>query len=458
MEYAFGSWRLRPVVGQDYTFTSVNPRPAQPDDIDGRLKVASFNVLNYFADVDTTSSNDVGSCGPDGTDDCRGADSEAERVRQLDKIVAALSTIRADVFGLIEIQNDSGKATQQIVDALNAKVGAGTYDFIKTGVIGTDAIKQAFLYNTKTVEPVGAFDLLTTADDPRFVDTRNRPSLIQTFDEVLTGERLTVSVNHLKSKGSGCGAGDDSPADGSGNCDRTRTQAAQALVDHLAKDPTGSGDPDFLIIGDLNSYAKERPISTIEGAGYTNLLRQFEGADSYGYLFDGLLGDLDHALASETLLPQVKGAGGWDINADENPLFDYNDTVRDVGEAVFERESTARPLYEADPYRSSDHDPAIVGMDLTSPNRAPVARITGPTTVRVGRTIELSAATSSDPNRLDVLSYAWDLDGDGEFDDATGATAVFRGVRGPGAHPVAVQVSDGSLTAVARTTVTVTVK
>ena len=458
MEYSFGAWKLRPVAGADYTFTRANPRPTSPDDVGGRLKVASFNVLNYFATIDETSSNDTGPCSPSGTQDCRGADSVAERERQVAKIVAALSTIEADIFGLIEIQNDDGAATQQIVDALNAEVGAGTYDYIRTGVIGTDAIKQAFLYNTRTVEPVGAFDLLTTADDPRFVDTRNRPSLIQTFDEVLTGERLTVSVNHLKSKGSGCGTGDDSPADGSGNCDRTRTNAAQALVDHLATDPTGSGDPDFLIIGDLNSYAQERPIAALEGAGYTNLLQQFEGEDSYGYLFDGLLGDLDHALASASLLPQVTGAGGWDINADESPLFDYNDTVRDAGEAAFERESSALPLYEPNAYRSSDHDPAIVGLALRSPNRAPVARITGPTTVRVGRTIQLDAGTSSDPDRLDVLSYAWDLDGDGAFDDATGRTASFKGIRGPGPKSVAVQVSDGTLTAVARTTVTVTVK
>jgi hypothetical protein len=459
MEYSFGAWKLRPVAGQDYAFTRTNPRPASPDEVGGRLQVASFNVLNYFATIDQTESDDRGACGPSGTLDCRGADSEVERERQLAKIAAALSTIRADVFGLIEIQNDAGTATQQIVDALNARVGAGTYDFVRTGVVGTDAIKQAFVYDTTTVRPVGAFDTLTTADDPRFVDTRNRPSLIQTFEELSTGERLTVSVNHLKSKGSDCGPGDDAVADGSGNCDGTRTNAAQALVDHLATDPTGSGDPDFLIIGDLNSYARERPITTIEGAGYTNLLRQFEGDQSYGYLFDGLLGDLDHALASASLLPQVTGAGGWDINADEVPLFDYNDTVRDAGEEQpFERESGARPLYEADPYRSSDHDPAIVGLALRSPNAAPVARITGPKTVRVGRTITLDASTSSDPNRLDTLSYAWDLDGDGQFDDATGATAAFKGIRGPGPKSVAVQVSDGTLTAVARTTVTVTVK
>jgi predicted extracellular nuclease len=456
LEYSFDSWRLRPVAGADYTFSSVNPRPAGPDAVGGRLQVASFNVLNYFAAVDTTSSNNTGTCGPAGTADCRGADSQAERVRQLDKIVAALAMIRADIFGLIEIQNDSGRATQQIVDALNARVGAGTYAYLDTGVIGTDAIKQAFVYDTTSIAPVGDFDLLTTADDPRFLDTRNRPSLIQTFEEVLTGERLTVSVNHFKSKGSGCGTGDDSRLDGSGSCDSTRTAAAQALVDHLAADPTGSGDPDFLVIGDLNSYAQERPITTIEGAGYTNLLRQFEGEDSYGYLFDGLLGDLDHALASASLLPQVTGAGGWDINADENPLFDYDDGVRDTGEAAFERKSDALPLYEASPYRSSDHDPAIVGLALASPNRAPVADIGGPYCVRVGRTVVLAAGRSRDPDRLDGLSYAWDLDGDGQFDDARGATVTYRGTRGPFPREVAVEVTDGVLSSVAHATVVVT--
>jgi hypothetical protein len=132
--------------------------------------------------------------------------------------------------------------------------------------------------------------------------------------------------------------------------------------------------------------------------------------------------------------------------------------VRDAGEAAFERKSSARPLFAPDAYRSSDHDPAIVGLSLSSPNRAPVARITGPRTVRVGRTIVLDARASSDPDRLDVLSYAWDLDGDGRFDDATGPTARFKGVRGPGPKAVAVRVSDGRLTSIARMTVTVTVR
>ena len=84
---------------------------------------------------------------------------------------------------------------------------------------------------------------------------------------------LTVAVNHLKSKGSSCASiGDPDTGDGQGNCNLTRTKAAQALVDWLATDPTGSGDPDFLIIGDLNAYAMEDPITAIKAAGYTDLI------------------------------------------------------------------------------------------------------------------------------------------------------------------------------------------
>ena len=137
------AWRVRPIQGLEYEFTPANPAPAAPDAVGGDLRVASYNVLNYFATVDTTSSNDVGICGPSGMLDCRGADSEAERVRQLDKIAAGLTALDPDVAGLIEIQNDEGQATEQIVDALNARTAPGTYAAIDTGFIGTDAIKVA---------------------------------------------------------------------------------------------------------------------------------------------------------------------------------------------------------------------------------------------------------------------------------------------------------------------------
>jgi hypothetical protein len=84
-------------------------------------------------------------------------------------------------------------------------------------------------------------------------------------------------------------------------------------------------------------------------------------------VFDGQLGYLDTALANQTLLPQVTGTTAWHINADEVPLFDYNDEFRTADEADFERESNARPLYRDDPLRSSDHDPVIVGLSLGDP-------------------------------------------------------------------------------------------
>ena len=170
---------------------------------------------------------------------------------------------------------------------LNGMLGAGTYDTIDTGTIGTDAIKVGLIYKPDEVTPVGAFQILDSTDDPRFIDTKSRPVLAQTFEVNETGARFTVAVNHLKSKGSDCNdVGDPDAGDGQGNCNGTRTNAAQALVDWLATDPTGSGDPDFLIMGDLNSYAQEDPIDALKAGAddtagtsddYTNLISPVPG-------------------------------------------------------------------------------------------------------------------------------------------------------------------------------------
>jgi uncharacterized protein len=353
------AWRIRPVTEVfEYVFTPDNPRPAVPD-VGGSLKVASFNVLNYFLTIDTTASNDVGTCGPSGTMDCRGADSAQELERQRTKLLAALLAIDADVFGFMEMENTPG--VEPLADIV---AGLPGYDYIDTGAIGTDAIRVGIIYKGSTVVPVGDYAILDGTVDPRFNDGRNRPALAQSFEEIGTGARFTVVVNHLKSKGSGCGPGDDDTTTGQGNCNLTRTLAAQAMADWLATDPTGSGDADVLIIGDLNSYAKEDPIVALENAGYSNLVSLFGGPSAYSYVFDGQLGYLDHALSSPTLTPQVTGVAEWHINADEVPLFDYNDDVRDAGEATFEEESDVFPLYEANEFRTSDHDPVIIGLNL----------------------------------------------------------------------------------------------
>jgi hypothetical protein len=275
-----------------------------------------------------------------------------------------------DIIGLNELENTAGvdplgDPTNGIVAGLNSALGAGTYDYINTGTIGTDAIRVGMIYKPGKVTPVGPFKVLTTAVDPRFLDTKNRPALAQTFEEVATGARFTLVVNHLKSKGSDCNdVGDPDTGDGQGNCKVTRTKAAQALVDWLATDPTGSGDPDFLIMGDLNSYAKEDPIDAIRagaddtagtGDDYTNLIAQYQGAYAYSYVFDGQSGYLDHALANANLAPQVTGAADWHINADEPDLLDYDTSFKPPAQDA---------IYEPNAYRSSDHDPVVVGLNL----------------------------------------------------------------------------------------------
>lgn len=367
LNWSFGNWRVQPIEGANYSFEPASDPIPTLDEVGGDVRVASFNVLNYFTTIDETSSSSSGPCGPSGTLDCRGADSLAELDQQRAKTVAAISALDADVVGLIEIQNDEGASVDDLVAALNAAAAPGTYAAIDTGTIGTDAIKVALIYQPAVVTPAGAFAVLDSSVDSAFIDTKNRPALIQTFDEVATGERFTVAVNHLKSKGSSCDdVGDPGLGDGQANCNLTRTAAATALATYLGTDPTGSGDPDVMIIGDLNAYRNEDPITALEDVGYTDLIEQFEGDEAYSFVFDSQLGYLDHALANDPLTAQVTGVATWAINADEIPLFDYNDDIGDAGERSFERESGVLELDAADALRSSDHDPVVVGLDLSS--------------------------------------------------------------------------------------------
>ncbi|MCA9875940.1 MAG: ExeM/NucH family extracellular endonuclease, partial [Anaerolineales bacterium] len=361
MDYAFGLYRIQPTQGADYT--PLNPRDT-PSAVGGSLKVVSANVLNYFTTIDTGASI----CGPAQNQECRGADNQEEFDRQRAKIIAALSEINADVAGLIEIENTNSAAVADLVAGLNDALGAGTYAYIDTGTIGTDAIRVALIYKPASVTPLGSYAILDSSVDARFLDTKNRPALAQSFMQNSDGAVFTVAVNHLKSKGSDCNdVGDPDLNDGAGNCNLTRLAAAQALVDWLASDPTGSGDPDFLIIGDLNSYAKEDPIDAILAGSddtpgtsddYVNLVALFGGAEAYSYVFDGKLGYLDYALASSSLAAQVTGTTEWHNNADEPDILDYDTSFKQPAQAA---------LYEPNAYRAADHDPVIVGLELNGP-------------------------------------------------------------------------------------------
>jgi predicted extracellular nuclease len=366
------TWRIRPTAATPVTFTVANPRPATPPAVGGAIKAVSMNLLNYFTTIDTTASTSSGPCGPSMTDDCRGADSVAELNRQRERAAVVICGLNADVLGLMELENTTASGTiTDLLGAVNALCGgANDYDFVDTGgTLSTDAIRVALIYRSGTLSPVG----------PPIVDldpVHNRPPTAQTFDvsdpaNPAFGERFTVIANHFKSKG--CpGTGPDADAgDGAGCFNGARTDQANRLLTWTNGTVVpAAGDPDVLLLGDFNSYAEEDPITTLEAGGFVDLESALLGPDAYSYLFDGQLGHLDYAFASASLASQIAGAGAWHINADEVPLFDYNDEVFDSpGEANFEEKPDGSALVPsrvvfqpASPVRASDHDPVLVGL------------------------------------------------------------------------------------------------
>jgi uncharacterized protein len=361
------AYRVRPVtaLAGAFDFEPANPRPTAREDVGGDVQVGAMNLLNLF-NTFTGCTSGIGG----GTTDCRGANNAVEFERQVAKTVAAVKKVDADVLGINEIENDGYGPTssiQDLVTRLNAATAPGTYAFIdadagtgQVNALGNDAIKVGMLYKPALVTPIGHTAALNTVafvngGDPA---PRARPSLAQAFRVNATGGTFVADVNHFKSKGSACSAPD--AGDGQGNCNAVRTRSAQELATWLASDPTGTGEADALILGDLNSYAKEDPIRTLETAGFTNLVNRFVGGDAYSYVFDGQWGYLDHALGSAGIVSQVTDVTEYHINADEPSVLDYNTEFKSPGQVA--------GLYAPDEFRVSDHDPIIVGL---KPNSAP---------------------------------------------------------------------------------------
>ncbi|MCW2535814.1 MAG: hypothetical protein JWQ26_1513 [Modestobacter sp.] len=337
LTYGFGSWLLEPADGtaDGTTFTATNPRPATPPTVGGDLRVADFNVLNYFVDFPSQFGNDA-----------RGATNPAELAQQQTKIVHALAALDADVLSLHEIENSAVltpdtpyRAVETLLAALAAETGH-TWAHVQAHE-DSDVITNAMVYRPDVVTPVGGPSV--PADLSAFDNARS--PIAQTFDA--SGEVVTVIANHLKSKGSACGPGsDDTSAGGAGNCNGDRVAQARALAAFADQVAEQAGDPDVLLTGDFNSYRFEDPIDVVAAAGYTDMAPVL-APDEYSYVFGGGSGSLDHVFASPSLRPKLTGLGVWDINAVESFAYEYDGY---------------EPLYAGYPYRASDHNPTLVGI------------------------------------------------------------------------------------------------
>lgn len=374
VDYRNNAWKLSPTAplaaGAPAPATFEDDRTAAPEGLgDADVTVASFNVLNYF----TTLGAEGASCVayPDRSGDpvtvkegCaqRGAWDPDDLQRQQDKIVAAVNALDADVVGLMEIENSAvvdgvpDEALATLVDALNAAAGAGTWAYVPSSAElpaadQQDTITNALIYRPAAVETVGDPRALGTqsGDDQAFGNARE--PIGQAFAPVGGGEELFVVVNHLKSKSSaGPWPGDADAGDGQGASNESRVRQAEALRDWV---PTVQGDAEAVaLVGDFNAYTQEDPLQVLYGAGYTDAATALGTAGEYSYLYQGLSGSLDHVLLNEAALERATGADIWGINAGESVALEYS-----------RYNSHGTLFYAPDAYRSSDHDPVLVGFD-----------------------------------------------------------------------------------------------
>lgn len=358
-----GLYRLQPT--EPPVFAIANPRSPSPPAVGGNLRLGSMNVLNFFTtftDGSTASGQTGQGCSLGGSvsaSNCRGANSLTEFLRQRAKIVNAILGLNADAVGLMEMQNNGDTAVQNLVDALNAAAGPGTYAVVpapKQGT-GTDAIRVAMIYKPGRLSLVNA-----SVSDPSSIN--NRPPLAQAF-AALNGERFTLLVNHLKSKSSCPTVGDADYAgnfdagDGQGCWNAQRVAQASQLRSFVAQVQASNASKDVLLVGDFNAYAQEDPIYNLTSSGYVDQSGRFETL-GYSYVFDGTAGRLDHAIGTPSLSAKVTGAAHWHIDADEGLQQDYNLEFKQPACAT----CAPDPFDGSVPYRASDHDPVLVGLSL----------------------------------------------------------------------------------------------
>jgi predicted extracellular nuclease len=320
-------------------------RPQRPSLGEPAVSVACFNVLNYFSSID------------DGRNDARGADSEAERERQEAKLTAAILAMQAGVIGLMELENNLD-AEARLVASLNRALGeerfaaCGLPAGFRSAPGGSDAIRVGIIYRSDRLSTVGNVEVIA---DEAFREAR--APLVQAFTTAESEQPFTVVVNHWKSKGGADEADADNKdrGDGQGAYNATRRDQAEAICRYVDAVQKREADARVLVIGDFNAYSQEDPLDTLRAGGLVDLRERQAGTDpettaDYSFVYYGQCGSLDHAFGTESMAADVTGIATWHINADELRAFDYN------------QEYNPEPLYEASPFRSSDHDPVLIGI------------------------------------------------------------------------------------------------
>ena len=332
LSFVSGDWRgnTRAEMEKGYDLEAINSRGEH------NLLICYMNLEYYLVDNFGTGY---------------GPDSSTDHQKQRTKTSQALAKINADIYALVEIQTGQGALAELAAD-LTKNTGRN-FAYINDGSVTDGSFtKSGYIYCTDKVTPHGNMQHNDT-----YVENRKK---VQGFTEKASGEQFILSVNHFKAKsGSGSGANKDQ-GDGQGSYNAARVQEAKSILSNYSSYTSTFGDEDFLIVGDLNAYGKEDPITTLTDWGMIDLHRTFHADSSYSYVYQGTLGYLDHALCNSTLYPQVTGMTPYHINAPEKDAYTYNGSSND-----------------GTMFRCSDHDPILIGLRLGKDNTT--TDITSPT-------------------------------------------------------------------------------
>ena len=319
LHYAYSEYRLHPATP---VIMQHDPRPAAPS-VGGDLRIASWNTHNFWSTLGGF-----------------GAANSGEYTRQRTKLVAAMFAMDADALVLCEMQNND-VAWPDLLAALNAQYGSTVYA----------AVEDDAGFGTKTVIYYKTAVLATaTPLDSYYSSTFERAHITQGFEVIANGARFLLSGVHFRSKLCDNATGPDLDiGDGQGCYNAHRIDQAYELAEHWAALRTSTGINAQLIMGDFNSYTQEDPLDMLRSQGLVYLLP--DPQVHYSFRYASSFGAIDHALGTPDLVGAMTSVSPWAINADEPPVFDYPDANI--------------AFYQPNAYRSSDHDPVLVGINAS---------------------------------------------------------------------------------------------
>ena len=280
----------------------------------GTLRVVGANIENYFADLGGYATKRT---------------TPKQQALKTHKVVSALRAMNADIIALCEIQVGD-KAPRMLLDELNRR--GSRYAYVTMPMDNMDRIGGCFLYRTDRVrpytQPLSAYRDTTSHYHARMFAVG--------FEELSSGERLIISVNHLKSK---------RPGRTQYDTNQKRMQNTDSLLVMLPQAVAQFGDADVLLLGDYNCYTQEQPIRTLVRAGYEDQLMRF-CPDDYSYIYKGEMGFLDRCFASPSMAAQILQVRPWHVNAD------------------WYYQHGAYKLKDKTMHRYADHEPIIVDIKL----------------------------------------------------------------------------------------------